>query len=1062
MRRKTNRTHRRPLGVLTLILVLVALVILLGAGTAFAANHWTDITDQQWIATYHVTAAQAATVAAGYPDGTFKPGLAVTRGQFAKMVVDGFGLGTANPLTPTFTDVPRTNFFFPWVQGAYSAGVISGYPDGTFRPNTSVSRQQADSILGLYLSQKELSLNDHIQGALTTYPTVSAWYAAEGAELLDSFADAASVASVHAPYAAYLAYHQVVQGSSRAGGVYLDPVSSLTRAQAVALILRVEGVTFAPGIPTVTLLSPASGPTAGGNSVVITGTNFVGVTAVKFGTVNATSYVVSSPTQITAVAPAGTAGTTVDVGVTNAAGTSAISAADKYTYGLPTVTAVSPPGGTTLGGTYVTITGTNFITGATVAFGTGYPATSVLVLSSTMITCYSPAHLTGVVDVTVTTSAGTSVVSAADKYSYGLPTVTAVSPPGGTTLGGTYVTITGTNFVTGATVAFGTGYPATSVSVLSSTMITCYSPAHLTGVVDVTVTTSAGTSIVSAADQYSYGLPTVTLLTPAAGTATGGTSVVITGTGFTGVTAVMFGANNATSYVVNSAAQITAVAPAGVAGTTVDVTVTTSAGTSAVSAADKYSYGLPTVTLLTPAAGTAAGGTSVVITGTGFTGVTAVMFGANNATSYVVNSAAQITAVAPAGVAGTTVDVTVTTPAGTTAASAASKYSYGVPTVSSVTPNSGPAGGTNTVTIAGTGFTGLGGAAAVMFGANNATSYVVNSPTSISAVVPAGVAGMVVDVIVTNPAGPSAAVAGDHYTYGTPTVTLLTPAAGPTGGANLVLIAGTGFTGATAVKFGVSSATSYVVNSSTSITATAPAGTGTVDVTVTTPAGISATSAASKYSYGVPTVTLLAPTNGPAAGGTSVVITGTGFTGVSAVAFGANPATSFTVNSPTSITAVAPAGINGTNVSVTVTNPVGPSSGGANTYYYGVPTLTLLTPAAGAAGGTNTVTITGTNFVTGATVLFGANAGTSVNVVNSTTITVVAPAGTAGTTVDVTVTTPAGISATSAASKYSYGVPTVTLLAPTNGPAAGGNLGCHHRHRLHGSERSRIWRKPGD
>src|SRR5450756_1332720 len=89
MRGKRNRTHRRSFGTLTLMVVLVALVTLLGAGTALAANHWTDITDQQWIDVYHVSAADAFTVAEGYPDGTFRPDQAVTRGQLAKMGVGG-------------------------------------------------------------------------------------------------------------------------------------------------------------------------------------------------------------------------------------------------------------------------------------------------------------------------------------------------------------------------------------------------------------------------------------------------------------------------------------------------------------------------------------------------------------------------------------------------------------------------------------------------------------------------------------------------------------------------------------------------------------------------------------------------------------------------------------------------------------------------------------------------------------------------------------------------------------------------------------------------------------
>jgi hypothetical protein len=77
--------------------------------------------------------------------------------------------------------------------------------------------------------------------------------------------------------------------------------------------------------PIVSALSPATGPTAGGTLVAITGTNFTGVTGatgVKFGTNNATSYVVLDSTRIVAVAPAGTAGSK-DVTVTNSTGTSA-------------------------------------------------------------------------------------------------------------------------------------------------------------------------------------------------------------------------------------------------------------------------------------------------------------------------------------------------------------------------------------------------------------------------------------------------------------------------------------------------------------------------------------------------------------------------------------------------------------------------------------------------------------------------------------------------------------------------------------------------------------------
>jgi hypothetical protein len=142
-----------------------------------------------------------------------------------------------------------------------------------------------------------------------------------------------------------------------------------------------------------------------------------------------------------------------------------------------------------------------------------------------------------------------------------------------------------------------------------------------------------------------------------------------------------------------------------------------------------------------------------------------------------------------------------------------------------------------------------------------------------------------------------------------------------------VAITGSGFTGATAVKFGSTTATSYIVNSDTSITATSPAGTGTVNVAVTTPVGTSTTSSADQFTYVVtvaPTVTGINPNSGPVTGGTSVAITGTGFTGATAVNFGNIAATSCIVNSSTSVTATSPAESAGT-VDVTVTTPAGTS-----------------------------------------------------------------------------------------------------------------------------------------
>ncbi len=506
--RARRRWARGRLSVALLLAVLVVTFVALGSGSALASPPWPDAPNAWWVSTYGVTEGQAATVADGRADGKFYPNDDVTRAQFAKMAVDGTGGTTYTPLIPSFLDVPATNYFYPWIEGGVRDGLISGYGNQTFGPNNNIIRQQANSILGTYLAQKELNLRGHIAGEQDNYPSLNTWYMAEGMAILGGFADAARVATVHAPTTAYLISKGVVQGTAGIGGMYLGPNNNLTRAQAVALILRVKAVQFSTAVPTVTLLDPSGGVVAGGNSVVITGTNFVDVTKVMFGTKSAT-FVVNSSTRITAVAPAGTAGATVDVTVVTPAGSSVAGTASEYTYGTPTVTALNPDGGPSVGGNQVVITGTLFTGATAVKFGT--KSATFVVNSSTRITAVAPAGTRGTtVDVTVTTPVGTSpTTGTGNDYTYGIPTVTSVSPASGPSTGGIWVTIKGTDFATGAVVMFGTK-AATNVSVDSSTLITCRAPAHAVGTVDVVVTTAAGSSSTTgtANDFAYYGTPT--------------------------------------------------------------------------------------------------------------------------------------------------------------------------------------------------------------------------------------------------------------------------------------------------------------------------------------------------------------------------------------------------------------------------------------------------------------------------------------------------------------------------------------------------------------------------
>ncbi len=257
----------------------------------------------------------------------------------------------------------------------------------------------------------------------------------------------------------------------------------------------------AAGAPTVTSISPTSGPAAGGTSVVITGTNLSAATAVTFGATAATGLTANTATSITATSPAGAG--TVDITVTTSGGTSLTGVGDKFTYvAAPTVTSISTTSGPTAGGTTVIITGTNLSAATGVKFGTN-SATGLTANTATSLTVTAPAGSAGTVDVTVTTAVGTSATSAADQFTYvALPTITSINTSSGPTAGGTTVVITGTNLSAATGVTFG-ATAATGLTANTATSITATSPAGA-GTVDITVTTAGGTSATSAADQFTY------------------------------------------------------------------------------------------------------------------------------------------------------------------------------------------------------------------------------------------------------------------------------------------------------------------------------------------------------------------------------------------------------------------------------------------------------------------------------------------------------------------------------------------------------------------------------
>ncbi|MEU8569588.1 IPT/TIG domain-containing protein [Streptomyces pathocidini] len=233
-------------------------------------------------------------------------------------------------------------------------------------------------------------------------------------------------------------------------------------------------------------ITPNSGPTGGGQTVTITGTNLSGTTAVKFGSKNATNVTNVNATTVTAVSPSGAG--TVGVTLTTPGGTS--NPISYFYLQSPLISSLSPTAGSTAGGTTVTITGNN-LNNATVDFGAN-PGT-VTNTTATSITVTSPAGAAGNVTVTVTTNAGT--VNAGSFTYVADPTITTIAPNQGSTDGGTIVTITGTNLTTTQSVTFD-GNTAPGLQINNDTEIVVTTPAGTAGAVDVVVTTS-GNSVTS-------------------------------------------------------------------------------------------------------------------------------------------------------------------------------------------------------------------------------------------------------------------------------------------------------------------------------------------------------------------------------------------------------------------------------------------------------------------------------------------------------------------------------------------------------------------------------------
>jgi hypothetical protein len=546
-------------------------------------------------------------------------------------------------------------------------------------------------------------------------------------------------------------------------------------------------------------------------------------------------------------------------------------------------------------GLSVSISGDNF-TGATSVTFNGTEA-QFSIQSDQSITADVPQGAT-TGPISVTTANGTAWSSS----SFTLvppPTISSFTPTSGQA--GTSVDIHGSNFTGAGEVTFN-GYPATDFTVDSDSEIHATVPkSATTGPISVTAGNSTGYS----ASPFTVPIPTISSFTPTSGPV--GTSVDIHGSNLSLVTWVEFNGGPYAQFTIDSDTEIHATVPCGSWPGPIDLGTASGYGSSS-SSSFTVTAPAPSISSFSPTSGPVGG--TVDIRGSNLCGAIP-NFNGTLANGWTVGSDSEIQAWVRDG--STTGPISVTTPGGTTTSSTVFTVA-GPPTVSSFTPTSGPVG--TSVDIQGTNFTGTTG---VKFNGTSDPSFIVNSPTDITAHVPAGATSGPVSV--TTPGG-TATSSGSFAVIPPPSISSFTPTSGPVG--TTVTITGTNFTGATSVKFN-GSAASYTVNSPTSITATVSSGATTGPISVTTPSGTATSSSAFTVTPPPPRITGFSPTAGRA--DQQVAITGSDFTGATGVRLGTASA-KFTVNSPTRITATVPTIPHGTyQWSVTTPSGTGTSTG---------------------------------------------------------------------------------------------------------------------------------------
>jgi hypothetical protein len=180
------------------------------------AGHWAEA-DVQLMA--------ARGVAGGMPDGTFAPDQQVTRAQFAALLIRSLGIGEQAATGGKFTDVAAGAWYAGAVETAAVAGLVGGYPDGTFNSAANITRQELAAMVtrGLAYRDQDTALDE---------ATVE--------RILARFGDAAEISDWARQVTAVATQENIIGGYP--DGTFA-PQANATRAEAIVMLKRMLAAT---------------------------------------------------------------------------------------------------------------------------------------------------------------------------------------------------------------------------------------------------------------------------------------------------------------------------------------------------------------------------------------------------------------------------------------------------------------------------------------------------------------------------------------------------------------------------------------------------------------------------------------------------------------------------------------------------------------------------------------------------------------------------------------------------------------------------------------------------